>query len=337
MTTESKAADHIIPKFLQIQDILAVNNALNFDTADCNVVGGCELYTTKAAGDDKKLYKSIEKSLESQHESLVQLSKSISPPKASAFALNLSRPSPFGPFSLISSRRAFAYMIATLNASYPDYDFSNTLRPEDFRRERSLKAVCAIFNNMLYNLRPKSTGQASTGAYRNTDPDSFVVNDDNPIWGPKKWKAIDKEMDLRTCAIYCWEPEQDPFDGEDGAIWRINYFFFNKEKKRVCYVHLRGVSIASHSPVETNMPLSPLPDRKRGSASGIGRYANYWPEDDTTYDSARDEDDGDSTFDWNEDRDLAGVHDEHAIMEFIEERRSKIRGVSEDIADAMEV
>ena len=138
-------------KFLPLRDFDDVTSALNFDTPDCHVIGGCDLYTTKAAGSDKKLYRNIENSLESQYESLLRLSESVSPPQSSGPSpLNLARPSPFGPLSQISSRRTFAYLIATLNASHPDYDFSHILRPADFRKERSLKTVINTIDSTLY-------------------------------------------------------------------------------------------------------------------------------------------------------------------------------------------
>jgi hypothetical protein len=62
------------------------------------------------------------------------------------------------------------------------------------------------------------------------------------------WRMIDKEMDLQHCTIYHYAPDEDPYDGEDGAIWSENYFFFNKVKKRVCYLYFRGLSVLSHSP-----------------------------------------------------------------------------------------
>jgi len=60
------------------------------------------------------------------------------------------------------------------------------------------------------------------------------------------WRHIDKEMDLKNCSIYCYLPEEDPYDGEEGAIWSFNYFFYNKTRKRVCYLYLRGLSAISH-------------------------------------------------------------------------------------------
>ena len=68
------------------------------------------------------------------------------------------------------------------------------------------------------------------------------------------WHLIDKEMALKECSIYCYEPDDDPYDGEEGALWSFNYFFFNKTKKRVCYLYLRGVSIIEAAGVKT--PLS---------------------------------------------------------------------------------
>lgn len=75
------------------------------------------------------------------------------------------------------------------------------------------------------------------------------------------WQLIDKEMTLKQCSIYCYAPEEDPYDGEEGSIWSFNYFFFNKAKKRVCYLYLRGLSIIGSSeppktPIKTKRPAS---------------------------------------------------------------------------------
>ena len=179
-----------------------MTNALNFNTSDCHVVGGCDLYITKAAGSDKKLYKSIENSLESQHESLVRLSASLSPPNAELFHLNLSRSSPFGSLSQVSSRRTFAYLIATLNASHPDYDFSHILRPSDFRKERSLRSVMGAVDDALYNLRPRPAGvllAVPSGWSSNAAASGPQTPGGGQTWGPRMWRLIDKEMSLREC------------------------------------------------------------------------------------------------------------------------------------------
>ncbi|KAI9826430.1 MAG: hypothetical protein M1826_006639 [Phylliscum demangeonii] len=270
-------------EFLSLREFDDVTSALNFDTPACHVIGGCDLYTTKAAGPDKKLYKSIEHSLESQYESLLRFSASLAPPQASsaALALNLSRSSPFGPLTQISSRRTFAYLIATLNASHPDYDFSHLLRPTDFRCERNLKSVMNAIDTTLYNLRPRRLVSASGGL--DGTPMSLLAMGMNSqgagqTWGPHMWRLINKEMSLKDCSLYCYAPEEDPYDGEDGALWSLSYFFFNKARKRVCYLYLRGLSIVSHSPVGLLDSPFNTPHKRSASLRGAGarKRAKYW-------------------------------------------------------------
>ncbi|KAF3405408.1 AP-1 complex subunit sigma-1 [Talaromyces pinophilus] len=237
-------------EYLPLPQIEEVSNALNFDTPDLHVVGGCDLYITKAASDDRKLYNKIEQSLESQYESLLKLSASLSPPKASApnnvaLSLNLSRSSPFGPLTEHSSRRTFAYLIATLNASHSDYDYSHVLRPTDFRRERSLKKVMNTLDMTLHNLRPHLRDDGTPSPPSDSFSGSYSSSA-GTAWGPRMWKIIDEEMSLNDCAIFSYSPEDDMNDDDDGAIWSHNYFFFNKQRKRVCYVYLRGIPIMSH-------------------------------------------------------------------------------------------
>ncbi|KAK5142828.1 hypothetical protein LTR04_002093 [Oleoguttula sp. CCFEE 6159] len=283
-------------KYLPLPNFETVTSALNFSTSDCHIIGGCDLYTTKAAGGDKKLYKTIEHSLESQYESLLRLSASYSPPinsqkgadssggRMPSYALpdlNLSRSSPFGSLSQVGARRTFAYLIATLNASHPDYDFSHLLRPSDFRRERSLRSVMSVIDSTLQNLRPRTANPflAVPHYWTSTDtPAGTTTLGVGKIWGPRMWKLIDEEMDLRSCSIYAYQPEEDPFDGEEGAIWSFHYFFFNKDLKRVCYLYLRGLSVVSHSPVRSTIPLRSLGIDRRGTAvsAGANKRASYW-------------------------------------------------------------
>lgn len=126
----------------------------------------------------------------------------MSPPQAELVNLDLARSSPFGPLSQISSRRTFAYLIATLNASHPDYDFSDTLKPGDFHRERSLRRVMNTIDDAIYNVRPRPAAALlaaptppKTGKNHPTSPPLGA----GQSWGPKAWKAIDREMSLTEC------------------------------------------------------------------------------------------------------------------------------------------
>jgi len=317
-------------KFLPLRDFDEVDAALNFHTPDCQVIGSCSVYTTKAAGSDKKLYKNIENSLESQYESLLRISASVSPPNDSS--LNLSRSSPFGPLSQGSSRRTYAYLIATLNASHPDYDFSHNLRPLDFTRERSLKGVINNIDSALLNLRPcpgmnlqvpPQTGYAAPA----TVP--------SQVWGPHMWSVIDKEMGLNDCTVYSWSPPDEPFDDDEGAIWSFHYFFFNKDLKRVGYLSVRGVPVITPSFRERNRIAK---RSASGYDEGANKRARFWLGDQAaniTNDEETDdyEDPGLgmwNTSDYDEYDDADDESDEQTY-------KAPVRGVSEDIAASMDM
>jgi hypothetical protein len=62
----------------------------------------------KIVGEDKKLYKTLESKYIEEMESEVP---------------DLQSTSPFGPLTHQASRKTLYHLIATLNASFPDYDF----------------------------------------------------------------------------------------------------------------------------------------------------------------------------------------------------------------------
>ncbi|EGR50619.1 hypothetical protein MKX07_001146 [Trichoderma sp. CBMAI-0711] len=262
-------------KYLPVQEFEAVTGALNFNTPDCNVTGGCDLYTTKSTGSDKKLYKNIDKDLSSQHAALLKLGASLSPPDrehmlATSRSMQLfSHSSAFGPLSELSSRRTFAYLIATLNASHPHYDFSHVLRPGDFKRERNLKRVMANLDSILQNTRP--------GVEVGTSYDSSAGSDVNAQWGPHCWSLIDKEMRLNECTIFSYHPEVDPFEEDESAIWAVHYFFFNRALKRVAYLYVRVVPVISSQSPNLRPVKGGLHKRHTALESdGAKKRAKYW-------------------------------------------------------------
>ncbi|OJJ33775.1 hypothetical protein ASPWEDRAFT_543615 [Aspergillus wentii DTO 134E9] len=327
-------------KYLPLPDFEDVTSSLNFDTADCHIVGGCDLYTTKAARADRKLYKNIEQSLESQYESVLRLSASLSPPNASdaAASLNLSRSSPFGPLSEQSSRRTFAYLIATLNASHPDYDFSHVLRPTDFHRERNVKRVMNTIDSTLFNLRPRETIDV-------TPPSPVTISGSynssaSSTWGPRMWSIVDSQMSLKECSAYSYSPEEDPSDADDGAIWSMHYFFFNRLRKRVCYLYLRAIPILSHTPTEI---MATTPTGKRTYEDeyltpdlSSSKRARYW------FGERPGVGEQDSDTEEEPSPSLRPVDEYDTYLLSDEEFRSRsgskgtVRAMSEEIADSME-
>ena len=303
------------------------------------------MYITKAAARKERLYKDIEKSLEDEHASMVKFSKSLSPPNAELFNLDLTRPSPFGSLTERTSRRTFAYMVATLNASHPDYDFSQILKPVDFVREKSLRSVMARIDETMYTLRPRGRPGARNALSAPQTPGG------SQIWNPSMWRAIDKEMTLQDCEIYQYAPTTDPFDSEESAIWSHHHFFFNKERKRVCYVYIRGISVLSHSPSRTPKRARPLSSASLSIDAGASKRARYWlgdraegiedgwkeGEDDEFQDPGDDEVDADDALD---SRSVAGPSSDDDDDDELERRyrdKSSVRRMSEHVVESMDV
>jgi hypothetical protein len=163
------------------------------------------------------------------------MAASLSPPDAAKFAksANLSQSSTFGNLIQPSNRRVYAYLIGTLNASHPDYDLSNVLRPQDFCRERDVQ-------DAINEIDAKVLGQDKyywqSGAIPSTSARARTSQ-----WGYDKWLMIDEEMDLRDCEVYNFAPQENPFDGDGVPLWSLHYFFFNRAKKRVCYIQVRAI------------------------------------------------------------------------------------------------
>ena len=158
------------------------------------------------------------------------------------------------------------------------------------------------------------------------------------------WSLIDKEMTLADCTIYCWAPPDEPFDGEEGSIWSLNYFFFNKERKRVAYIYVRGVPVITHSQRQR------IGIAKRGASgyeSSANKRARYWLGDQAA--NVLDEDDGT----WNNDVDIEDVdvsfdgddgfyddddYDDEADDESDEQNhKGPVRALSEDVAAQMDI
>lgn len=331
-------------KYLPVPAFDTVTSALNFNTPDCNVTGGCDLYTTKSTGSDKKLYKNINDDLDSQHAELLRLGASLSPPQKAAMMATspslFSQPSAFGPLSELANRRTFAYLIATLNASHPHYDFSNVLRPGDFKRERSLRRIMANLDSILQNVRGCGDTRMS----------NVVTTGPAAVWSQHCWSLLDNEMRLDECTIFNYEPDIDPFEEDESAIWSVHYFFFNRTLKRVAYLYLRVVPvISSQSPMLTPAGMA----RRTGAMDpGATKRARFWftPQDAAvaeTYDEGDGDDDG---FFWNrgEDGDLVPFSeddylddDEYDLNDDGDTDMNRYspsaRGMSEDIAGRMEL
>ncbi|KAJ8603362.1 hypothetical protein CTAYLR_004297 [Chrysophaeum taylorii] len=155
--------------------------------------GRVEAFSCKRAGEDKKL----SKKLEAQYNDELETSPSQQ------------QQSPLGTLEDASTRRLLIDLISTMNASFPDHDFSS-LRPDQFTRAH-YQVVSRSINRHLSELGTEVLEEL--------------------------WAAAEEAVQLNECEVYSYVPDldSDPFSA-DGIIWSFNYFFFNKSLKRIVYL-----------------------------------------------------------------------------------------------------
>jgi len=131
--------------------------------------------------------------------------------RARSFDCTLDSISPkttLGDFSELSTRKLMTDLILTLNASFPDYDFSN-VKPNQFQKLR------------MDDVRKSIHEKLSEFASQRSSP-NFLVD---------LWYAVNDVIDLRESDCYSFEYE---FDNED-SLWNFHYLFVNKSVRRIVY------------------------------------------------------------------------------------------------------
>ena len=123
------------------------------------------------------------------------------------------RATSLGEYTDSSTQKLLVNLIGTLDASFPDYDFQET-KPEQFIVQ-DLQSVANKVNTCLDELSK-------------VEGESRLLAD--------LWDSIDAVVDLSKCEIFSYTPDanDDPFS--DGALWSFNYFFFSKQKQKICYL-----------------------------------------------------------------------------------------------------
>lgn len=197
-------------KYLEYEQLEHISNFLTERDMGGRILNGrIEAFSCKRAGEDKKLSKVLEakmmESLQSDDESIPTRKRSSS----------------LGDLNDVSTRRLLIDLISTLNASFPDYDFSNA-SVDSFVPQTSLTYVLQRVNSYLAEI---------------------TVN--NPTFLDEMWRAVDEIISLKQCEIFSYVPDmsEDPFS--DGSLWSFNFFFFNKDLKRICYFTCVATSACS--------------------------------------------------------------------------------------------
>ncbi|KAI9314122.1 repressor of RNA polymerase III transcription Maf1 [Dichotomocladium elegans] len=201
-------------KFLEIDTLDVLNAAFRWETSECLLNGRIEAYSCKSAGADKRLLKQLENKYNPPPDLLT--ASSISPQAAHLDDLHVI--SPFGRLDEATPRKTFFYLLATLNAVFPEHDFSD-VRPGQFSKQHSLELVINSVNTTLFNL-----GNAA------------IVN------RYRMWDILDDLVQLTDCDVYSYHPDldEDPMSDEDGYLWSMNYFFFNRKLKRMVYFFVKS-------------------------------------------------------------------------------------------------
>ncbi|KAI9308216.1 Maf1 regulator-domain-containing protein [Cunninghamella echinulata] len=187
-------------KFLQVDSLDVLNNVFQWESAEAQLTGRIEAYSCKSAGSDKKLFKHMENKYN------IILSGSISPDD------HIPVISPFGRLDESAPRKTFFYLLSTLNAAFPDNDFSD-VRPDQFVKQPSVDLVINSVNTTLFNLG-----------------NDVIVNQ------YRMWDILDELVELNECDVYSYNPDSDDDPMyEEGYLWSMNYFFFNRKLKRMVY------------------------------------------------------------------------------------------------------
>lgn len=199
--------------------------------------GRIEAYTMKRAGNDKKFAHELGQKYVAEIEELQQeMAETVERRKRSASASSMDeaaakRTKPatgrarsqsfdyftldssdqkttLGDFSELATRRLMTDLILTLNASFPDYDFSN-VKPSQF-----VKLRIETVRKQIYE--------------RLSELASFKSQKD---WLVEMWMAVNDVIDLKECLIFSFEEEMI----DEEALWSFRYFFVNKSLRRIVF------------------------------------------------------------------------------------------------------
>jgi len=174
-------------KYLEFQQLEHISNFLTERDMGGRLLNGrIEAFSCKRAGEDKKLSKVLEAKIVESLAAEDDFAPLEQPSRR--------RSSSLGDLSEVSTRRLLIDLISTLNASFPDYDFSNA-KPEAFVPSSSLTYVLQQVNSYLAEITVQ-----------------------NPTFLDEMWRAVDEIISLKQCEIYSYVPDmsEDPFS--DGSL-----------------------------------------------------------------------------------------------------------------------
>jgi len=210
-------------KYLEDTKLQIINKL--FHSVQCGdriITGRVDAFTCKRGADDKKLAHTL--NLKFEEEELVGGAFQKKKPVTSNEN-----------FTDCGRRRLLTDLILTLNASFPDYDFSE-VRPHHFEKINAADAIA----NINERLNEMSTHHSST--YKKTSGSFLQI----------LWTSLDEVIILNECEVYSFLLPADGIDDNDyqflipdendeysedrhHMLWSFNYFFYNRSMKRIVF------------------------------------------------------------------------------------------------------
>jgi hypothetical protein len=143
---------------------------------------------------------------------------SLPSPLDYSHSLGFSQHTALGDFFELSTRRLMTNLILTLNASFPDYDFSS-VKPTDFTAISVQTAVKSVnerlsefalstdSNNISLPAAPTTCGAGGSGEHRNeTALASHLSLGNSNFFLSNLWTAVDAQISLQECDVYSYQP-----------------------------------------------------------------------------------------------------------------------------------
>lgn len=241
------------------------------------------MFTTKPAGSDKKLYKALDKQLNTHQINIMNhydhlqqhhpdsigegdyLSSSASPPRLSILSPPL-HDNNFGGRRNVSGGTTATTTTAGSVGIEPAHRrrLSSHLSTSPFGpldQPASRKTFAYLISVLNASQPDHDFSSLMPEDFKRETSSARVINTfNNVLFGlgmpvpPKLWELLDTEIELKDCTIYSHTPPQTFLDDQPGTIWSIMWFFFNKKKKRVAHLYLKSVR-HHHSPILSSLEL----------------------------------------------------------------------------------
>jgi len=204
-------------KYLVIPALEGLNASLQrINLGDHSICGRLNCYSLKMVQKDKKLVKHLQREYSDESRSKQSV--------------------PLGDLREFSTVRLISNLIATLNTTYNDFDFTSSA-PEQFTREKPQ----TVHDTVNARLAPLAKSQ--------------------PMLLQSLWKHINAAMDLEQCRFYSFSPNEDILTAlRPHSLWNVDYFVVNLKLHRILYLSLHAESHIFDEAMEMEMEMDLVDD-----------------------------------------------------------------------------